>query len=229
MTTLIFESNIIFKETSTIISRYIDNIITNNDPIVIGIAGGESISKTLDELIKKQIDWNRVHIFMVDERLVPVNHSSSNFKMIEEKFSKIIPKINLHPFILNPNKNDYGLEEYNDAIKKFNNKFDIAIFSSGEDGHIGSLFPNHPSIFNESENYIFVDNSPKSPLKRISASRKMIVRSKVGVLLIIGNTKEVAHAKFFDKEINYIDCPSKLINEIPENFIITDINHSGDK
>ena len=229
MTTLILKSNVIFKETAMIISYSIQKILTKNELAVVGIAGGKSISKTLDELVKKQIDWKRVQIFLVDERLVPVNHSSSNFKMVEEKFSKIIPKSNLHPFSLNPNKNDYGLEEYNDAIKKFNNKFDIAIVSSGDDGHIGSLFPHHLSIYNESENYIFVDNSPKPPLKRISASRKMIIRSKVGILMIIGDNKELAHAKFFDKEINYIVCPSKLINEIPENFIITDIDYSGEK
>jgi len=228
MTTRVFDSEKIYKESSIIISKCINRVIQANKQAIIGLAGGKSISNTLDELIKMTIDWNHVHIFVVDERLVPIDNLLSNFKMIQEKFLQIMPKTNIHPFILNGDKKDYGLTKYNKLFKKYKKYFDIVIVSSGEDGHIGSLFPSHSSILNESDGYITVHNSPKPPTKRVTISKKMIIKSKTGFLFIVGDHKKNAYKKFFDNEINYIDCPSKLISKIPENYVIVSKELSED-
>jgi len=229
MTKLIFKTEDLYKKTALLISKSINKIIDSKKQVVIGLAGGNSISKTLDELYKLPVDWNHVHIFMVDERIVPITHPQSNFKMIFEKLSRIIPKENFHPFNYNSNKNDLGIAEYNKSINSFKNEFDIVIVSSGEDGHIGSLFPKHTSIFNESESYIIVENSPKPPANRISAPKKMIINSRIGFLFIVGENKINAYEKFIDEQINYVDCPSKLINEISENYIVISDNLIGGK
>jgi len=229
MKKLIFAHNEIFKKASVSISCSIDKILGKKERAIIGIAGGDSISKTLDEMIKMPVSWENVHVFMFDERLVPLEHKKSNFRIIKEKFSDIILQENLHPFIFNKNKNQYGLNEYNVDMKDYGGECDIIIVSSGEDGHIGSLFPNHPSVFDNSGCFINVKNSPKPPPNRITMSKNMILRTKIGYLFIIGDNKKEAYKKFLDDSVDYTHCPSKLILHLPESYVITDIEKIGDE
>ena len=101
--------------------------------------------------------------------------------------------------------------------------FDIVFVSAGEDGHIASLYPNHSSISDSSDHYIFVDNSPKPPAKRMSASKNMILRSKIGIVLFYGGIKKEAYLNLLNKELDYTNCPAKLISELSESYIITNI------
>jgi len=159
---------------------------------------------------------------MADERLVTIESKESNFRLLNEVLNSIIPKENLHPFIYDKDSNSFGIKTYEEEIKKYGGNFDIVLVSAGEDGHIASLFPNHPSIYDNSKHYIFVDNSPKPPVKRMSASKNMILRSKIGIVLFYREIKREAYLKFLNMELDYTACPAKLVSEIPESYVITD-------
>ena len=160
---------------------------------------------------------------MVDERLVPIEDEESNFRLIYQVLNPIIPKENLHPYIFDTDNNSYGIKPYEEEIKQFGGNFDIVLVSAGEDGHIASLYPNHPSISDSSEYYIYVHNSPKPPAIRMSASKNMILRSKIGIVLFYGEIKKEAYLNFLNKKLDYTYCPAKLISEISESHIITDL------
>ena len=178
----------------------------------------------MNYLSKFSIEWNKVHVFAVDERLVPIDDPKSNFSLIKSGLSGAIPKENFHPFIVEDDKEQISLKKYEDEIKKFNGLYDILIVSIGEDGHIGSLFPNHPSIKDKSDFYIIVEDSPKPPSRRMSMSTNMVLRSEACVNLVSGIQKKDALTKLLEGDSNYIDCPAKLTLKIPESFIFTDIN-----
>lgn len=160
---------------------------------------------------------------MVDERFVPIENEESNFRLIKEILNHFIPKENLHPFIYNKDTSSFGIKSYKDEIKKYGGDFNIVLVSAGEDGHIASLYPNHPSIFDNSEHYIYVDNSPKPPSRRMSASKYMILRSKIGIVLFYGEIKREAYLNFLNKELDYTNCPAKLVSELSESYVITDL------
>jgi 6-phosphogluconolactonase len=160
---------------------------------------------------------------MVDERLVPVDDKESNFRLINEALRNTIPTDNLHPFIYDKNSISCGIKQYEEEIKKYGGSFDIVLVSAGEDGHIAALYPNHPSINDTSEYYLYIDNSPKPPLKRMSASKNMILRSNIGIVIFNGEIKKDAYQYFINKEIDYINCPAKLISEIPESYVVTNL------
>jgi 6-phosphogluconolactonase len=196
--------------------------------VVIGVPGGRNITPILNYLIKEKLPWEKIHIFMVDERLVPIDNEESNFRLIKEILNHFIPKENLHPFIYDSESSYFGIKSYEDEINKYGGDFDIVLVSAGEDGHIASLYPNHPSISDNSEHYIFVDNSPKPPLRRMSASKNMILRSKIGIVLFYGEIKREAYLNFLNKELDYTNCPAKLLSELSESYVITNLE-SGEK
>jgi len=181
--------------------------------IVLGLVGGRSAEKVYLFLSKKNLPWNKIHIFLVDERQVPIDDEHSNFKIIKKYF-----KENLHPY-------DYlkGADFYSEELKKYGSKFDILFLSAGEDGHIAGLYPNHHSIQDYSEFFIEMNDSPKPPAKRMSASYNLILKSSCAVIIFKGKEKKEALNKFLNQNTTIIDCPSKLVSELDKYYIITDI------
>jgi 6-phosphogluconolactonase len=159
----------------------------------------------------------------VDERFVPIDDPESNFGLIKSGLADVIPNENLYPFVVEKNE-EISLKIYEDKIKSLEGIYDILVVSIGEDGHIGSLFPNHPSIKDTSDFYIIVKDSPKPPSCRMSMSARMIQRSKSCVIVVSGNQKKDALTKFLDGNFSYFDCPANLTLKIPELFVFTDIN-----
>jgi 6-phosphogluconolactonase len=213
------------KKAAQILKDSIVNLLKEKDQIIFAIPGGRSVSGVF-QLLKeeKDISWDKVHIFMVDERLVPLDHPDSNFKLAKESFidallnSGKLPKENVHPFM-----KDLGMDKYEEELKELGGAYDIVLLSSGEDGHIGALYPNHHSIKNESDYYLVMPDSPKPPPDRMTMSRKLLLRSKVALIVFLGEGKKEAYIKFLDDTIDYKPCPAKLVQSIKQSFLLTDL------
>lgn len=231
MTEIIVNKNrhILEKKAADIISNSINQLLEKKNYIILAIPGGRSISGIFEFLKEKNIPWKKVHIFMVDERLVPIDDDKSNFKLANESFIKelvskdTLPKKNVHPFIINKNKSDYGISSYKEELKKHGSIYDIVLLSSGEDSHIGALYPNHPSIKAHSDFYLTMHNSPKPPKDRMTMSKKLLLNSKVAILLFFGESKREALKKFKDNKIDFNFCPAKLVNFIKDSYVLTDL------
>ena len=211
------------KQASEIIEKEITILLNKQPFLVLGIVGGTSVSAILKNLRNKQISWNKIHFFMIDERRVPIKNNKSNFKLANDslfeyllKTKKINPR-NIHPY-------DYTKQigNYKSELKEYGGKFDIILLSSGEDSHVAGLFPNL-TIKNKEENFIVFDNSPKPPKKIMSASRKLLEKSQVALLLFFGEGKQKAFKNFKRKNLLTNQCPTKLVNKISKSYILTDI------
>lgn len=191
----------------------IKETLERKNSAVLGIVGGRSVQGILENLSEKKLDWKNIHIFMADERFIPITDEESNFYVVKKSLKHGI----FHPFDYKKN-----ISEYQKEFDKFGGKFDIVVLSSGEDGHTASLFPNHESIKNSSESFIKVDNSPKPPKDRMSASRKLISTAKHAVLIFFGEGKKDAYEKFADEKIGVEKCPTKIFNEIEDGIVLKD-------
>ncbi len=82
-------------------------------------------------LSESNSEWNKWHIYIGDERRLPVGHKDRNDQMINEIWldNSTIPKKNIH-FI----KAELGLlearVEYENTLKK-NDKFDVSVAEYG--------------------------------------------------------------------------------------------------
>ncbi len=199
------------------------------DEVILAIPGGRSVSGIFERLIVQEIDWKRVHIFLVDERIVPLDHEESNFRLAKITFienlliSGKLPEKNVHPFRMDRTKSDFGISRYEDELNKYGGNFDVVLLSSGEDGHIGALYPDHHSINNDSESYLYMTDSPKPPPERMTMSRKLLLRSKTALLLFLGEGKREALKKFRDDSVLPESCPCKYVKEVESSYILTDL------
>lgn len=208
------------KKAAKIIKDSILSILKDKKNVIFAIPGGRSISGIFKLLIDEGIPWDRVHVFMVDERMVPLDDKDSNFKLAKESFlDKInIPKENIHPFVV-----DKGIKEYQGELRVVGGDYDIVLLSAGEDGHIGALYPNHHSIESGSEYYLTMNDSPKPPPNRMTLSKNLLLRSKVALIMFLGDGKKEALAKFLNNGVEPSSCPARLVQSINESYAFTDI------
>nr|VFJ68204.1 MAG: 6-phosphogluconolactonase [Candidatus Kentron sp. FW] len=232
MNRIIRDKNIekLHKKALAIFSRITTRILECQEYLVLGICGGRSIAAIFSHFPKtNDILWKRIHIFMVDERLVSIDHPDSNFNNARKIFieslthSKVLPAENIHPLIIDESREDFGVKKYQEKLNSLGGKFDVVILGIGEDGHIAGLFPRHHSMENDEESFITFDDSPKAPDNRMSASRKLILKSQAALAFFVGKSKQNALDIFRDNGTEAKRCPAKILKQLPEAFIFTDL------
>ena len=177
------------------------------------VSGGTSPIKVFDQLSNVDLPWSKVHITLVDDRLVePKNHNSSQ-KLISEYFLKNKAKT----------ARFFPLSE-NLIFKKdiFKLPFDVTLLGMGEDGHFASLFPNMIDNFDalniQADFKIFKTSPHGEPfLPRITMNLSLILNSEIIILLVKGKTKLKVLNEAYSNEklpIHY------LLNNKRENLFI---------
>ncbi len=197
-------------------------VLGNQAHVVIALPGGTSVVEIYKNLAKKTFAWDRVHFFLLDERLVPGDHPQSNFRLVQDHLGSTVPPALIHRFNYYPDNPDQGIIDYNSELKACGSRFDIVLASSGEDGHIGSLFPNHPLLEKNDDGFLLVSDAPKPPPGRMSAGRRLIRGADSGILLFFGSGKAAALRNFMNDKLSVDDCPAKLMAGLPNFYLLTD-------
>ena len=161
-----------------------------NNTFKIVLAGGMSIINTYKILGSSESDWSKWHIYIGDERCLPLKDKDRNDRLINEVWlnNGKIPKQNIH-FVHAELGVDNGALHYQGILNSIGD-FDVVLLSMGEDGHTASLFPNH--LYDENKSVVVECNSPKYPKDRISMSYSRLNQSKNVFKVINGSSKQDA-------------------------------------
>lgn len=164
----------------------------------LALSGGRSplqLLRTLTSPGFSTFPWRQTHIWLVDERCVPLNDANSNFKLLQDNLLDhiSIPFFNVHPMPvhLTPDLcdlNDHGDLLYQSAISMTvpDQRMDFTILGLGTDGHTASLFPNQTSL--QSDQLVTYAQS-SSGSKRMTFTFDLINRSREVGVLVTGTGK----------------------------------------
>lgn len=162
----------------------------------ICITGGRGGHGALAALAQDPgIDWGQVHVWWSDERFVPRDDPQRNAVGAQQAlFDHVdLPVSNIHPM---PDSDmfsdlDEAAQAYAEELAAFGDpgpRFRVSILGVGEDGHVASLFPEHPGL-RETRSAFPVRNSPKPPPDRITMSFPMINTAETVILIASGDGK----------------------------------------
>ena len=200
----------------------------------MGLAGG-SLIKMLSGLKdeKNNIEWDKWHVFWVDERCVPLDDPESNFGGAYEALFKDVPILreNLHAiddslYTTNKGASKKSAEAYDKELKSLSEAilprgdgglpiFDLLLLGFGPDGHICSLFPNHSLVKVNDERWILpIADSPKPPPERITFSMPVVNMAKRKVFAAVGEGK-AEMAKHILEDANKTDgsIPAAMVED----------------
>jgi 6-phosphogluconolactonase len=157
----------------------------------IVLTGGGVGTAVLAELAvspaRESIDWAQLHVWWGDERFVPAGHVDRNDVAARAALLDRVPidpaKVHPMPASDGPDQGDveaaarrYAAELAGEARHVDHGvvpAFDVLLLGVGEDGHVASLFPGLPALFDERA-VVGVHGAPKPPPTRLSLTLRSI-------------------------------------------------------
>ncbi|MFP4372991.1 MAG: 6-phosphogluconolactonase [Spirochaetaceae bacterium] len=197
----------------------------------LGVPGGRSVAGVLERLAASDALFDAVDLFFVDERCVPLESEESNYRVVRDALLDPLaarraapPQHRIHPFVCAEDDADLGTGAYEEEFRRVATHLDAALLGVGEDGHIASLFPGRPELAEGSRLFVGVENAPKPPPRRMSASPALLTMPDTTVvLLFFGEGKKRALKAFVAKEGSPQECPARLVTGVPDLWVFTDI------
>ncbi|XP_036316766.1 GDH/6PGL endoplasmic bifunctional protein isoform X1 [Pipistrellus kuhlii] len=165
----------------------------------LALSGGSSPVALFQQLAMGHyaFPWARTHLWLVDERCVPLWDPESNFQGLQTHLLQHVrvPHYNVHPMPVHRHRRlcaeeDRGAEAYAEDIAALvaNSSFDLVLLGMGADGHTASLFPQSPAGL-EGEPLVVLTESPSGPRRRMSLSLPLINRARRVAVLVMGRLK----------------------------------------
>lgn len=180
--------------------------ITTNGAFHLVTAGGTTplqIYRQLALLTDSAVtDWSKWHIYMGDERCLPVDSPERNSLALQQAWlnSAAIPKQNQY-FMHTELGAKKAATLYEEVVKGI--VFDLVLLGMGEDGHTASLFPGRKLSVEPkcAKQCVQTEShSPKPPAERVTLSVSCLSNSKRVIKLITGESKRPAIAQWLNGE-----------------------------
>jgi len=190
------------QKSAETIAEKITAAIKKNGECTLGLSGGSTPKPVYEALGKnKDIDWQKVKLFLIDERYVPSDNDDSNQKLVRDTLLKNadVPDEQCYfPDTTLP-IDDCVLAYARVFVDLFSKRSpDVMVLGMGTDGHVASLFPPVPEGAFGEVLALHTTTDDFAVRDRISISPLMLMASQWHVLLLKGEEKR----KIFDECVN---------------------------
>ncbi len=186
----------------------------------IALAGGntprEIYSMLAESTYRDRVDWNRLHLFWGDERMVPPEHEDSNFRMVKETLLDhvMIPDGNVHR-IRGEVAPEQAAREYAELLhihfKSDPPSFDIILLGIGEDGHTASLFPGTDAV-EECKLYTVAVFVPRLDTWRVTLTFPVLNAAREILFLAAGKSKSDIVQRIISIKQPAKEFPASMVN-----------------
>lgn len=171
----------------------LENSVLINDQTSFAVPGGTTPGPIFDALCAANLDWNKVHILLTDERWVPDDDPQSNAALVRRRLlTSRAAKAQFHPYFTT----QLDLPEAAEILSRdlaHLSPLSVVLLGMGDDMHTASLFPNTPELAEglDPEAAMFIPVTSQNP-SRISLSAAVIDGALSKHLVIYGDAKRAA-------------------------------------
>ncbi|HWE87854.1 MAG TPA: 6-phosphogluconolactonase [Pseudonocardiaceae bacterium] len=176
------------------------------------LTGGSTGIAVLEQLralpARDAVDWSTVDLFWGDERFLPAgdperNETQARAALLDEL---AVPAERVH--VMEPSDGQFGddpdaaAEAYAELLAGLVRPedhgpvptFDVCMLGIGPEGHVASVFPESPAVYETERTVVAVRNCPKPPPTRVSLTLPAIRRSSEVWIMTTGEAKAAAVA-----------------------------------
>lgn len=195
----------------------LEEALAGQELATLAVSGGTTPKRMFETMAASRFQWDRVHLFWVDERGVPPTDVASNYKLTYEHLIQRvhIPTRNIHR-ILGEIQPENAAKRYEEEIRDFFGldtaempHFDVVHRGMGPDAHTASLFPGDPLI-NDREHVAAATFAEKFKQWRITLLPGALLAAKHTVFLVAGEDKKEAVRAVFHEEYNPMKYPAQI-------------------
>lgn len=224
------------KQLRPYIIQHQDNALKQRNTFNIAVSGGilpTLLAKSLLTAPESEFQFSKWDIFFADERLVPLNHEQSNYKLLKDDLLDKIPSEMGTPKVhtiderfIDEKSGRKTAELYQERIRHTFGEgnitnvpiFDLIILGCGPDGHTCSLFPGH-DLLREAKAWVAPEtDSPKPPPRRISLTLQVVTAASAICFIAPGEESNGALQNVFtvqgDKPL-----PAAMVNQFGQEKV----------
>jgi 6-phosphogluconolactonase len=119
----------------------LNSYLMRHDFASLAVPGGTTPGPIFDALCAAQIDWDRVHVMLTDERWVPEESPRSNTRLVRERLlTERAAAATLVPLYLDGAEPEDRIDEISEAVAA-ELPISVLLLGMGADMHTASLFP----------------------------------------------------------------------------------------
>ena len=170
----------------------------------IALSGGNTPVRTYELLGDLVGSGENVHLWLADERCVPLEDPESNARLVLDTLD--LPEATLHT-VDGTHGPEAAAAAYAEELGS--TVLDVVLLGLGPDGHTASLFPGHPQLDDDAARVLPVGNSPKPPPERVTMSIDTLGSARSLILLVTGEGKADALARTLGEPS--LEAPASLL------------------
>ncbi len=208
------------------IASHIDLVLDQRDRVQIALSGGSTPAIAYRLLGQERLPWDRVDVFLGDERWVDASDEASNARMLRATLLAEGPgsQAAFHPVptleLPNP---DASAEAYAKLVQKTcagdPPVFDLMVLGLGEDGHTASLFPgtDAPTVVDR-----WATVGRGKGLERITLTAPVLSSAREVIFLVSGVGKQLALKRLLDSAESAERTPARLVQPRSPILVLAD-------
>lgn len=181
----------------------------------IALSGGRNQSAILEQLAMADLAWDRVHIYQVDERIVPFCNPARNLTHLYTALLSHVPAV-AHPLPVDDPDLDVAMSRYAADLPPV---FDLVHLGLGADGHTASLVPGDAAL-DVTDRDVAVTNKYQGA-RRVTLTFAPLDRAKRILWIVSGEGKREVLHRLIDGD------PTIPAGRVARDraVVVTDINH----
>lgn len=131
------------------VAQNLRDVLAQQDRATLAVSGGKSPIAFFQALSQQDLDWARVNITLVDERIVPTRHADSNTGLLRQHLLQHRAAAARWLPMIDDAASEGSLKNPADAIAfalRHYTQPDVLVLGMGSDGHTASIFPQAPQF-----------------------------------------------------------------------------------
>ncbi|KPK16574.1 MAG: hypothetical protein AMJ62_05090 [Myxococcales bacterium SG8_38] len=183
------------KVAAGVLTDALDRCLARKPRVAMALSGGRTPWAVFRLLAKTKLDWHRVDIYQVDERIAASGDAARNFKGLRESLLDHVPA-RVFPMPVEEPDLDAAARRYGESLPRV---LDIVHLGLGDDGHTASLVPGDPVL--EVSDRLVAVTKPYRGHRRMTLTFPAFERAAKIVWIIAGSDKSAIVQRLFRADL----------------------------
>lgn len=189
------DRELMMVDVASVLAGDLNNVLLTEEKVSFAVPGGSTPAPMYDVLCAADLDWDRVHVMLTDERWVPEDHPRSNTRLLRRHLLvNRAAAARLIPLRADTPEPEDALDELSAAVAA-ELPISVMLLGMGVDMHTASLFPGAERLaeaLREDAPPLMAIRGGGAPEPRVTVTAPVITGAISRHILITGTEKREA-------------------------------------
>lgn len=191
------DAEMMIMRLADVLASELRTALSTQDHVSFAVPGGTTPAPIFDTLCAVDLDWDRVHVMLTDERWVPENHERSNTRLLRHHLlTEKAAAAHLVPLYADAPTPEDKLDELSAGVTA-ELPLSVVLLGMGADMHTASIFPGADQLDRalNGDDPLVAMRAPGAPEPRVTLSAKVLKQAMNLHVVIVGPEKRAALEK----------------------------------